>query len=117
MFWNVFTNIFYMVSFFSFPLVIAFDFKTMKEPETQIFEFALDLIMLCDIITEFITTKENKEDGKQINKVKKLALLYLKSTFVFDIMACLPGLITLEVHPKWFMFKIFRYLQMPRFFD
>ena len=27
--WNMFTNIFYMVSFFTFPLVIAFDFETL----------------------------------------------------------------------------------------
>ena len=29
--WNMFTNIFYMVSFFSFPYVIAFNFDALEE--------------------------------------------------------------------------------------
>ena len=29
--WNMFTNIFYMVSFFSFPYVIAFDFDALED--------------------------------------------------------------------------------------
>ena len=29
--WNMFTNIFYMISFFNFPLVIAFDFTTFED--------------------------------------------------------------------------------------
>ena len=109
----MFTNIFYMLSFFSFPYVIAFNFEPMKS--MRFFEFCLDLIMLCDIVTEFITTKE--KDGRKITKTNELALKYLKSTFFFDIMGCLPGLITLENDPKWYLFKIFRYLQMPRFFE
>ena len=28
--WNMFTNIFYMVSFFSFPYVIAFNFDALE---------------------------------------------------------------------------------------
>ena len=108
LFWNMFTNIFYMISFFTFPLVIAFNFETMTEPRVLYFEFCLDLIMLCDIITEFITTKE-KED-KTLDTMKTIASAYIQSTFVFDIAACLPGLLTFESDPKWFMFKVFRYL-------
>ena len=111
--WNMFTNVMYMVSFFTFPFVIAFNFEMMEE--MVVFEFFLDLIMLCDIATEFITTRER--DGRKITKMQEITFLYMKSTFVFDTMACLPGLITLERNPKWYMFKVFRYLQMPRFFD
>ena len=81
----------------------------------QAFELLLDLIMLFDIMTEFITTKE--KDGRKINQIRELTFEYIKTTFIFDIMACLPGLITLEMDPSWYLFKLFRYLQMPRFFD
>lgn len=111
--WNMFTNIFYMISFFSFPYVIAFNFETMRQ--MQALEFFVDILMLCDIFTEFITTKER--EGEILNKFSDLLVSYLKTTFVFDILACLPGLITLEVNPVYYLFKVFRYLQMPRFFD
>ena len=52
----MFTNIFYMISFFNFPYVIAFRFAFFKEQRA--FELVLDLIMLTDIATEFITTRE-----------------------------------------------------------
>ena len=65
LFWNMFTNIFYMISFFTFPYVIAFNFEPMKQ--MQVFELLLDVIMLCDIIAESITTRE--KDGRIINKV------------------------------------------------
>ena len=109
----MFTNIFYMISFFTFPYVIAFNFATMKE--LQVFEFFVDLLMVCDIVTEFITTKE--KEGEILNKFNDLFVSYLKSTFLVDILACLPGLITLEMNPKFYLFKIFRYLQFPRFFE
>ena len=109
----MFTNIFYMFSFFTFPYVIAFNFESMRD--MQPFEFCVDLIMVCDISTEFITTKE--KDGRKINQMKEISYTYMKSTFIWDCMACLPGLITLEMDPMWYLFKIFRYLQMPRFFE
>ena len=109
----MFTNIFYMISFFTFPYVLAFNFATMKE--LQVFEFFVDLLMVCDIITEFITTKE--KEGEILNKFSDLFVSYLKSTFFVDILACLPGLITLEMNPTFYLFKVFRYLQFPRFFE
>ena len=109
----MFTNIFYMFSFFTFPYVIAFNFDIMRE--MQPFEFCVDLIMLGDISTEFITTRTI--DGRKINQMKEISYIYMKSRFVFDCMACLPGLITLEMHPIWYLFKTLRYLQMPRFFE
>ena len=109
----MFTNIFYMISFFTFPYCIGFDFEPMEE--MQPFEFVVDIIMLCDIVTEFITTKE--KDGKKFVKFQDIALFYIKATFIFDVTACLPGLFTLEMHSGWYMCKTFRYLQMPRFFE
>ena len=53
--WNMFTNIFYMVSFFMYPLIISFDFQEFER--LRFFELFLDFIMLCDIATEFVTTR------------------------------------------------------------
>ena len=100
------TNIFYMISFFTFPYVLAFNFSTLRQ--MMVFEFFVDILMVFDIFTEFITTKER--EGEILNKFSDLFVSYLKSTFVFDILACLPGLITLEMNPTYYLFKVFRYL-------
>ena len=71
--------------------------------------------MLCDIATEFFTSRMHK--GKKITKLKSIAKAYIKSTFIFDILACLPGLITLERNTGLYFLKIFRYLQIKRLFD
>ena len=109
----MFTNIFYMVSFFNFPYIIAFDFESLESQ--RLFEILLDLIMVVDIAAEFITTRE--KDGRKIFKVREIALCYIQTTFFFDMMACLPGLVTGEQYKTWFYFKVCRYLQMPRFFE
>ena len=106
MIWNSFTNLFYMISFFTGPLILAFEFKTFERQ--RYFELFLDFIMLCDIATEFFTSRMHK--GKKITKLKSIAKAYIKSTFIFDILACLPGLITLERHTGLYYLKIFRYL-------
>ena len=71
--------------------------------------------MLVDISTEFITTRER--NGIKIFKVKDIMRSYMKATFIFDIMACVPGLVTGESSKMWYLVKVFRYIQMPRFFD
>ena len=71
--------------------------------------------MLFDICTEFITTRER--NGIKIFKVKDIMCSYVKATFIFDIMACVPGLVTGESSKNWYLIKVFRYIQMPRFFD
>ena len=109
----MFTNIFYMVSFFTFPLVIAFDFETLDQQ--RIFEVFLDLIMVADIVTEFITTREITA-GKLTN-VKDISFAYMKSTFILDVLACVPALVTGEQYVLYYYFKIFRYLQLPRTFE
>ena len=104
---------FYMVSFFTFPLVIAFDFKTLNDQ--RIFEVVLDLIMVADIVTEFITTREITA-GK-LTTFTDISCAYLKSTFIFDVLACVPALVTGEQYSLYYCFKIFRYLQLPRTFE
>ena len=49
--------------------------------------------------------------------MKDISFAYLKSTFIYDILACIPALVTGEKYVLYFYFKIFRYLQMPRTFE
>ena len=104
--WNMFTTIFYIINFFNCPYILAFDFELYEKERN--FELFLDFIMLCDIVTEFFTSRMHK--GKKISKPRKIAIAYMKSTFIFDMLACLPGLITLENYPTFYHFKVFRYL-------
>ena len=71
--------------------------------------------MVADIVTEFITTREITA-GKLTN-VKDISFAYMKSTFVFDVLACVPALVTGEQYSLYYCFKVFRYLQLPRTFE
>ena len=86
--------------------MLAFEFETFGKQ--RYFELFLDFIMLCDIATEFFTSRMYK--GKKITKMKDIAKAYIKSNFIFDILACLPGLITLERFTTLYYLKAFRYL-------
>ena len=113
MIWNIFTNTFYLISFFTGPIMLAFEFETFDRQ--RYFELFLDFIMLCDIATEFFTSRMHK--GKKITKLKSIAKAYIKSNFIFDILACLPGLVTWERYTVLYYLKVFRYLQIKRLFD
>lgn len=71
--------------------------------------------MVADIVTEFITTREITA-GKLTN-VKDISFAYMKSTFILDVLACVPALVTGEQYEMYYYFKIFRYLQLPRTFE
>jgi hypothetical protein len=50
---------------------------------------------------------------------KIIAVEYLKSYFIPDLLSCIPGIISqeyLEPNSFWFFFKLFRYTQLPRTF-
>ena len=104
--WNMFTNVFYMIAFFNYPLVIAFKFDTLEDQ--MFFEVLLDVLMVFDIMPEFITIRYI--NGKKLITTQQIAFAYMKSTFIFDTLACVPSLVTGERHARYFYFKVFRYL-------
>ena len=89
--WDMFTNIVYVINFFMILYTIAFNIEPLKA--TWIVEFIIDIVQFLDIMAEFVTTKYNN-DGMKLERISELAPLYLSGNFVFDLLSCLPGLIT-----------------------
>jgi hypothetical protein len=58
-------------------------------------ELVIDIIMVMDIFTEFVTTKPSSSPQK-IQNIREIAGPYIKGMFIFDCLACLPGIITFE---------------------
>ena len=108
--WDMFTNIVYVINFFMILYTIAFNIIPLEL--TWIVELIIDIIQALDIIFEFVTTRYNN-DGMKLESFSELAPLYLSGNFVFDLLSCLPGLITLEgsteqYEKNLYYLKIFR---------
>ena len=52
--------------------------------------------------------------GKYIIDMKVIASLYLRSHFFFDVLACLPCLLTKERVHGLYILKLFRLIKIPR---
>ena len=86
------TNMVYVVSFFLTCFTLAFNMQPLEI--TGQTEVVIDVLILLDIITQFVTTRTVR--GEQIQSISEIGPLYLKGSFFFDSIACIPGLITLE---------------------
>jgi hypothetical protein len=53
--WNMLTNLIYVISFFMTAFTLAFEFDPLEQ--TRSLELAIDIIMVIDICTEFVTTR------------------------------------------------------------
>lgn len=75
------------------------------------FELFVDICFFIDILFSFIRLEGSQKE----EDFRSLRLGYLKSTFIFDCIAALPGLITLEKSSS--MFKICRFIHYDRVFQ
>lgn len=75
------------------------------------FEFFVDICFTLDIIMNFFKLKNTEKIG-DLNKIR---LDYLKSIFLFDCIAALPGLLTHEAEGVN-VFKLARFIHYMRFF-
>lgn len=67
----------------------------MRGPErTHGLDFFLDFVILVDILLNFITDTYSNP-GKTLNN-RQVALKYITSYFVVDLLSFLPHLVTLE---------------------
>ena len=92
------------------PFVLVF-----KEASDYLisFELFVDICFSLDIVLNFI--KLNPDQKEQY--FRQYRLEYLKSTFVPDCIAALPGLITMEKNRNINFVKLFRFIHWYRFFD
>ena len=105
-------NIWYIISFFLIPLVIASNLNMVSQ--VRWYELAIDLVILFDIIISFI--KAYKTDIRIIRDIRLTAFRYLTGGFIFEILSVLPWLVTGESYQYVYLFKLLRYLQYFRLF-
>ena len=111
--WDSIVNFSFMLSFFFIPFVIGTEGVFHGELATV--EVIFDVIMFLDIVCTFFTAIEGDEG--LIWSPRVIAMKYMFSYFFFDLLAVLPGLFTMELIFNAYYFKIFRYLQVGRFFE
>ena len=73
-------------------------------------------MQIVDICLSFITTCEGGSGGIK-ERPWEITFDYLKSTFIFDALGCLPNLIYRETNPDIYALKLFRFIQMSRCLD
>lgn len=54
-----------------------------------IFDSSIDFLFICDIFIHFFSAYEDPKTGLVVS-LKKIAMQYLFSWFLFDIFSCLP---------------------------
>lgn len=105
--WSIITNFLTIYALFVTPIVVVF-------PEIgdflENFELFVDVCFALDILFTFIRL----EDGRKEEEFRTIRITYIKSTFIFDCIAALPGLITLEKSSS--IFKICRFIHYDRVF-
>jgi hypothetical protein len=75
------------------------------------FELFVDSVFTLDIILEFFKLEPNQKESN----FKQIRIEYLKTTFIFDCIAALPGLLTLE-KGSTNINKLARFIHWDRFF-
>lgn len=110
--WNFITNFLTIYALFVTPWVIVFseDGVTLKN-----FEIFVDSCFTLDIMMSFIRLNENQKQSD----FPQIRIDYLKNAFVFDCVAALPGLLTLEDSTIFIIryTKICRFIHYDRVFD
>ena len=87
--WSIITNFLTIYALFVTPVVVVFPELGDRLEE---FELFVDITFTIDILMSFVRL----EDGEKEEDFNAIRLNYLKSTFIFDCIAALPGLVTLE---------------------
>lgn len=107
--WSFLTNTLTVYALFTTPFVLVF-----KESSENLrsFEMFVDVCFTLDIVMNFFKLSANQKESE----FKQYRLDYLKSFFIFDCLAALPGLVTAEAQGVNFT-KLARFIHWNRFFD
>ena len=80
----------------------------------RVFAFIVDIFFAFDIVCNFYTAYV--QDVEVIMSLRKIAMNYMRSYFVFDVLATVPTLVTLERRSLYFL-KLFRFFRARRAFQ
>ena len=106
-FWTFLTNMLTIYALFVTPFVLVFPNISHHLID---FELFVDSVFALDIILEFFKLEANQKESD----FKQIRIHYIKTAFVFDCIAALPGLVTLEQSNSFN--KLARFIHWDRFF-
>lgn len=70
--------------------MVAFDPPFMNHVSFTVLNSLIDFLFLCDIIISFRTSVFHSRTGEEILEPKKIAVQYLKTRFLVDLLATIP---------------------------
>lgn len=109
--WKLIVNLVYVISFFMIPLVCIDPDEIL--PKVRWAEFMLDILLFGDIIADFFIWYYS--DTELVTDHGKIAIHYLTTYFVPEVISVSPGLFTAESIPVLYYLKTIRYVQYSRF--
>jgi hypothetical protein len=72
------------------PINIAFDPPFLDSAFHTVLNRIIDIIFLIDLVINFRTTVKNTLTGEEIMSSKGIAMHYLKTRFLIDLIASIP---------------------------
>lgn len=85
-----------------------YDFTTVSQQNLKKIELAIDIIYTIEIMFCFVKRTLSRRDIKQIS------MHYLKSYFIFDVIATIPNMIFFNEGPHFYFLKVFRFVHVYR---
>lgn len=77
-------------------------------------ELVFNVPIFLDIVVTFFTALE--EESGYITEFRAIAVNYISSYFILDVLAVVPGLASLESVKSIYFLKLLRLLQLKRIF-
>ena len=77
-------------NWFAIPVQFAFNPEFSNHPAYIAVDSMINLIFIIDVIINFRTTFIHKVTGEEIIEAKKIAINYIKSRFLIDLIASIP---------------------------
>lgn len=87
--WDIIVMGFSLWNCFTVPISVSFDPPQMNDKFFVIFNYIVDLFFFIDILISFRCVVYD-DKGEEIVTDKEMALDYLRSTFIIDILATVP---------------------------
>jgi hypothetical protein len=109
--WDSIVNTFNLISFILIPLVLASKLQMFND--VRWLEFVLDFVFIVDMFFNFFTAYTT--DIKIVTNRKKIALHYLTTFFIVDLIGSVPGFLTGESFKELYILKIARFVNLQRF--
>jgi hypothetical protein len=89
-FWNIVTIILLVYTAIFVPYNVAFVDSDDKSAVNEAISTTIDILFTIDIFINFLSGFEDPLDQKVVTDLRVIAVTYIKSWFIPDVLACLP---------------------------